>query len=136
MMLAAFGTRTSAFLAPSLSRTGHWNALRRIAVDSSSRTRVGRLLAVDSSSVEVRPSVADEGVGDAPSVKSPFLQTLVERGFYHQCTDVSGLDKKMATGEIVKAYLGFDATANRYVGRCMMRWRIRGMVQCRETPGC
>lgn len=138
MMLAAFGTRTSAFCVPSLSRTGHWNALRRIAVDSSTRTRVGRLLAVDSSSsVEVRPSVADEGVDDSPSVKSPFLQTLVERGFYHQCTNVSGLDEKMATGEVVKAYLGFDATAN----RCVMWWRtaVPGGVQCRQssdTAGC
>lgn len=114
MMLAAFGTRTSAFCVPSLARTGHWNALRRIAVDSASRTRVGRLLAVDSSSgVEARPIVADETVNETPSVKSPFLQTLVERGFYHQCTNVSGLDEKLGTGEVVKAYLGFDATANR-----------------------
>eukprot|EP00904_Undaria_pinnatifida_P005918 jgi/Undpi1/2456/HiC_scaffold_13.g05836.m1 len=135
MMLAAFGTRTSAFLAPSLSRTGHWNALRRIAVDSSSRTRVGRLLAVDSSSVEVRPSVADEGVGDAPSVKSPFLQTLVERGFYHQCTDVSGLDKKMATGEIVKAYLGFDATANSlHVGSLIQIMILRHLQKAGHQP--
>lgn len=116
MMLAAFGTRTSSFCVPSLARTGQWNALRRIAVDSASRTRVGRLLAVDSSSssVEARPIVADETVIETPSVKSPFLQTLVERGFYHQCTNISGLDEKLGTGEIVKAYLGFDATANRY----------------------
>ena len=116
MMLAAFGTRTSAFCVPSLARTGHWSSLRRIAIDSTSRTRVGRLLAIDSSSsssVEARPIVADETVNETPSVKSPFLQTLVERGFYHQCTNISGLDDKLGKGEIVKAYLGFDATANR-----------------------
>lgn len=116
MMLAALGTRTSAFCVPSLARTGHWNALRRITVDSASRTRVGRLLAVDSSSgiAEARPIVADETLNESTSVKSPFLRTLVERGFYHQCTNISGLDEKLGTGEVVRAYLGFDATANRY----------------------
>lgn len=116
MTLVALGTRTSAFCVSSLARTGHWNALRRITVDPASRTRVGRLLAVDSSSssVEAHPIVADETLNETPFVKSPFLRTLVERGFYHQCTNISGLDKKLGTGEVVTGYLGFDATANRY----------------------
>ena len=45
------------------------------------------------------------------SFKSPFLQTLLERGFIHQCTDFKGLDEKFESGT-VSAYLGFDATAN------------------------
>ncbi|CAM9282696.1 unnamed protein product [Laminaria digitata] len=136
MMLAAFGTRTSAFCVPSLARTGHWNALRRIAVDSASRTRVGRLLAVDSSSsVEARPIVADETVNETPSVKSPFLQTLVERGFYHQCTNVSGLDEKLGTGEVVKAYLGFDATANSlHVGSLLQIMILRHLQKAGHQP--
>lgn len=80
-------------------------------------TRVGRLLAVDST-VEVQlpqPDGSAQAMNETPSVKSPFLQTLVERGFYHQCTNIEGLDEKLTSGEIVKGYLGFDATANRYV---------------------
>jgi hypothetical protein len=36
------------------------------------------------------------------------------RGFFHQCTDLQGLDKKLCegTGADVSAYLGFDATAD------------------------
>lgn len=77
-----------------------------------SRTRVGRLLAVESETVAVPASVTAEA-NEPVSVESPFLQTLVERGFYHQCTNVEGLDEKLRAGEVVKAYLGFDATADR-----------------------
>ena len=45
------------------------------------------------------------------SFRSPFLQTLLERGFIHQCTDFEGLDDRL-TSSTVSAYLGFDATAN------------------------
>lgn len=70
------------------------------------------MLAVESETVAVPASVAVEA-NEPVSVKSPFLQTLVERGFYHQCTNVEGLDEKLRAGEVVKAYLGFDATADR-----------------------
>lgn len=110
-MLAALGTRTSAFFVPSMSRIGHWNAVRRVTAGAASRTRVGRLLAIDA--VEVCPDIAKETVTETVSVESPFLQTLVERGFYHQCTNVAGLDEKLGNGEVIKAYLGFDATADR-----------------------
>lgn len=115
VMLAALGARTSAFHIPVVSRTGHGNALRRVTADSVSRTQ-GHLLAVESAAavgVEVPPNAADT-TNDAVTVKSPFLQTLVKRGFYHQCTNVEGLDDILLTGEAVKAYLGFDATADRY----------------------
>jgi len=45
------------------------------------------------------------------SFTSPFLQTMLERGFIHQCTDFKGLDAKLSSGPVT-AYLGFDATAN------------------------
>lgn len=70
------------------------------------------MLAVESETVAVPASVAVEA-NEPVSVQSPFLKTLVERGFYHQCTNVEGLDEKLQTGEVVKAYLGFDATADR-----------------------
>lgn len=116
VMLAALGARTSAFHIPGVSRRCG-SAVRRITDDSVSRTRVGRLLAaVDSPAVGADvPANAAASTNEAVSVKSPFLKTLVERGFYHQCTNVEGLDEKLRAGEVVKAYLGFDATADRCV---------------------
>lgn len=107
VMLAALTTKTSAFLFP-FSAGGRCIRTPSIALS----TRVNRLLAVGTE-VQAPPEISPEVVGDAASVKSPFLQTLVERGFYHQCTDVEGLDEKLSSGEVVKAYLGFDATADR-----------------------
>ena len=43
--------------------------------------------------------------------RSDFLQTVVDRGFLHQCTDEGGLDALAARQQIV-AYIGFDATAD------------------------
>lgn len=108
LMLAALGARTSSFHIP-------YGSIRRVA-SVPGATRAGRLLAAmeSATAVEVPASAADTS-SEAISVKSPFLQTLVERGFYHQCTNVEGLDDKFRTGDVVKAYLGFDATADRSV---------------------
>ena len=43
--------------------------------------------------------------------KSEFLATLNERGFVHQCSDLSGLDAKAREGGLA-AYIGFDCTAS------------------------
>jgi tyrosyl-tRNA synthetase len=42
--------------------------------------------------------------------KSDFLTILDERGFLHQCSDFTALDKKLCEGPH-SAYIGFDATA-------------------------
>jgi tyrosyl-tRNA synthetase len=42
---------------------------------------------------------------------SEFIDTLVSRGFLHQCTDLDRLDAAAADGRIV-AYIGFDCTAD------------------------
>ena len=44
------------------------------------------------------------------SPKSDFLRILTERGFIHQCSDMTGLDALAAKGEAV-AYVGYDCTA-------------------------
>src|SRR4051794_3381476 len=46
-----------------------------------------------------------------PAFRSEFLKVLSERGFVHQISDESGLDRLFAT-ETVSAYIGFDATAS------------------------
>lgn len=45
------------------------------------------------------------------SFKSDFLRILSERGFIHQTSDDTGLDKLFST-ETVSAYIGFDPTAS------------------------
>lgn len=60
------------------------------------------------------------------TLKSDFLRTLSERGFIHQCTDLEGLDARLAAGPI-SAYIGFDCTADSlHVGSLlpimMLRW--------------
>ena len=63
----------------------------------------------------LRNSVSEEDSLDAPdtlpkSFKSTFLQTLLERGYIHQCTDFKGLDEKFCAG-IVPAYLGNSSSS-------------------------
>ncbi|MFC7334452.1 tyrosine--tRNA ligase [Rhodocista pekingensis] len=45
------------------------------------------------------------------SVKSDFLRIMLERGYYHQATDLEALDKALLAGGLV-AYNGYDATAD------------------------
>jgi len=42
---------------------------------------------------------------------SPFLKTLQERGFIHQCSDLEAVDALANKGELV-AYVGYDCTAS------------------------
>ena len=44
--------------------------------------------------------------------KSDFLRTIIERGFFHQCTDLETLDARLMADAPVSAYIGFDATAD------------------------
>jgi tyrosyl-tRNA synthetase len=57
---------------------------------------------------------------------SPFLATLSERGFIHQCSDLKGLDSLAKSGKLI-GYIGFDCTApSLHVGSLvqimMLRW--------------
>jgi len=44
------------------------------------------------------------------SHKSDFINTVAERGFLHQCTDLEALDA-LAAKPPLSAYIGFDCTA-------------------------
>src|SRR5689334_23379182 len=44
------------------------------------------------------------------TLQSEFLNTMAERGFLHQCSDLEGLDKPSREGRVV-AYVGYDCTA-------------------------
>ena len=60
------------------------------------------------------------------NVKSEFLNILIERGLFNQCSDLEGLDKKLCSGTVV-GYLGCDPTADSlHVGNLaaltLLRW--------------
>jgi tyrosyl-tRNA synthetase len=66
--------------------------------------------------------------------RSPFLRTIVERGYLHQCTDMDGLDARAADGRIV-AYIGFDCTApSLHVGSLVQIMMLRHLQQTGHKP--
>jgi tyrosyl-tRNA synthetase len=68
------------------------------------------------------------------NVKSDFLRVMMERGFFHQCSDVEGLDEKLMT-ETVSAYLGFDLTAKSFhVGNLVQIMRLHWLQQTGHRP--
>jgi len=70
-----------------------------------------------------------------PSPKSPFLQTVTERGFVHQCTDEAALDALLAAGKPVTAYIGFDCTADSlHVGSLVQIMLLRWFQKTGHRP--
>ncbi len=67
--------------------------------------------------------------------KSAFLRTIIERGFFHQCTDLEALDDKLTSGYLISVYIGFDATADSlHVGSLMQIMMLRWLQKCRHRP--
>jgi tyrosyl-tRNA synthetase len=61
--------------------------------------------------------------------KSDFLDVMIARGYLQDCTDLEGLDARLAAGPVT-AYVGYDATARSlHVGHLlnimMLRWLQR-----------
>ena len=68
------------------------------------------------------------------SVNSEFLNTLIERGFLHQCTDLEGLDARLRAG-VVTAYNGFDPTGpSLHVGHLLPIMLLRWYQKCGHKP--
>jgi tyrosyl-tRNA synthetase len=87
--------------------------------------------AEDAEEEELKLDVAD---ACPSSFDSKFMQTLLERGFIHQCTDYKGLDAKL-NSEVVPAYLGFDATASSlHVGSLLQIMILRILQQSGHKP--
>ncbi len=69
-----------------------------------------------------------------PTVKSQFLNTLVERGFVHQCTDMEALDARLGKGVAV-GYIGFDCTASSlHVGSLVPIMLLRHLQKSGHKP--
>lgn len=65
---------------------------------------------------------------------SPFLKTLTERGFIHQCTDLAALDARLSAGPVA-AYIGFDATADSlHVGSLVQIMALRWLQKSGHKP--
>eukprot|EP00640_Fibrocapsa_japonica_P001627 CAMPEP_0113935236 /NCGR_PEP_ID=MMETSP1339-20121228/2418_1 /TAXON_ID=94617 /ORGANISM="Fibrocapsa japonica" /LENGTH=490 /DNA_ID=CAMNT_0000937307 /DNA_START=60 /DNA_END=1532 /DNA_ORIENTATION=- /assembly_acc=CAM_ASM_000762 len=91
------------------------------------------------SSVESFIPVNADDVDSDYEPSSPFLQIMKKRGFFHQCTNLEGLDKAMLEGEKenkpVSAYLGFDATADSlHVGSLLQIMILRHLQKCGHRP--
>jgi tyrosyl-tRNA synthetase len=68
------------------------------------------------------------------TLRSDFLRTVTERGFFHQCTDLEGLDSRMAAGPVA-AYIGFDCTADSlHVGSLLPIMLLRHLQKNGHKP--
>ncbi|HEY0900946.1 MAG TPA: tyrosine--tRNA ligase, partial [Micavibrio sp.] len=68
------------------------------------------------------------------AVKSDFLNVMIERGFFHQCSDLAALDKKLCEG-VQSAYIGFDATAKSlHIGNLTGIMMLRWFQECGHKP--
>jgi tyrosyl-tRNA synthetase len=66
--------------------------------------------------------------------RSSLLQSLAERGFLHQCTDLDGLDKLALDGPVT-GYIGFDCTADSlHVGSLVQIMMLRRLQQAGHRP--
>ena len=66
--------------------------------------------------------------------QSDFLNILETRGFIHQCSDESALDKKLTEGPIT-AYIGFDCTApSLHVGSLLPIMMLYWLQQTGSKP--
>ena len=66
--------------------------------------------------------------------RSELVRTLVARGYLHQCTDLDGLDRKAAEGQIT-GYIGFDATADSlHVGSLVQIMMLFWLQKCGHRP--
>jgi len=70
----------------------------------------------------------------APQFQSDFLKTWVSRGQYYDCTNPTGLDRRMRDGRIA-GYIGFDCTApSLHVGSLVQIMTLRRLQQAGHKP--
>ncbi len=66
--------------------------------------------------------------------KSELINTLSQRGYLHQCTDLDALDAKAASS-VITGYVGYDATADSlHIGNLVSIMMLRRMQQTGHRP--
>ncbi len=92
---------------------------------------------------KVVPAASDYSEEEATvlsNLQSPFLQTMRDRGFLFQCTNLAELDALLASSNnnasnSISAYLGFDATADSlHVGSLLQIMILRHYQRCGHRP--
>jgi tyrosyl-tRNA synthetase len=85
----------------------------------------------------ISPSVCTGFVLDERAMSDPrsaFLAAAQERGFIHQCTDLTALDARLANGPLT-AYVGYDCTADSlHIGNLMSIMLLRLFQQTGNRP--
>src|SRR5512134_587844 len=67
--------------------------------------------------------------------QSEFIQTIVDRGYLHQCTDLATLDTLLAHQAPVAGYIGFDCTApSLHVGSLVSIMLLRRFQRAGHKP--
>ena len=73
-------------------------------------------------------------VATMSQVRSEFLSTVKERGYFHQTTDLEALDALAIDGKL-SGYIGFDATATSlHAGSLVQIMLLRWMQKCGHKP--
>lgn len=68
------------------------------------------------------------------AVKSAFLNTMIERGHVHQCSDLEALDAAACKG-VITGYIGYDATATSlHIGNMASIMMLRRLQQTGHKP--
>ena len=66
--------------------------------------------------------------------RSDFLKAIIDRGFFHQCTDLEALDQE-CLDKMVTAYIGFDCTADSlHVGSLLQIMLLRWLQKTGHKP--
>ena len=89
---------------------------------------------LDSPFVNRITSYSRQGLAAMTRYRSEFVQTIVDRQYMHQCTDLDALDSKMADAPMT-AYIGFDCTApSLHVGSLVQIMMLRVLQQTGHKP--
>lgn len=133
-LFAAYGTcRTAAFrtLLPRSSncrRSPTFRFLATVATPPTEDAASAQTEQKEDSSIYAREPDA------LAKLQSPFLITLRDRGFLHQCSGITELDSKLQSG-VQSAYLGFDATADSlHVGSLLQIMILRHLQKSGHRP--
>lgn len=66
--------------------------------------------------------------------KSDFIQVIMERGFFADCTDIQGLDEALAKGPVT-GYIGYDLTASSlHIGNLVQIMLLRWLQKTGHRP--
>jgi tyrosyl-tRNA synthetase len=111
------------------------NAGRRSYFASTASTnRIAETTTASAAAAATDSSMYAQQAEELAKIKSPFLQTLRDRGFLHQCTNIGELDQKLESGTQL-AYLGFDATADSlHVGSLLQIMVLRHFQKSGHRP--